>query len=265
MKAFSRFRSLTRSTVCCGAQVRRPWLSAEDQIIMEGVKRTGFKWRNIAALLPGRSDDAVRNRWNRLQAEPPDYIDADDLSAAAAQGQSQGRGQKESRCSHCGEPKRNHRCLVVPASSRTRRNGEQQRVCWTQDEDKTIRESVAALGQRWATIADKLDGRTEHGVRNRWHRLQVQDGAPLPANRASLRHSNPRVVSVHRTDLATTVRVQAAFLASVASEEDRNGAAAAAVRAQIIAAAQQVAVSQPAVADAGEMPQRIAKLLAPPP
>ena len=37
----------------------------------------GFKWRRIAAMLPNRSDDAVRNRWKRLakvegaeQAEP---------------------------------------------------------------------------------------------------------------------------------------------------------------------------------------------------
>ena len=28
-----------------------------------------MRWRKIAARLPGRSDDAVRNRWKRLSAE----------------------------------------------------------------------------------------------------------------------------------------------------------------------------------------------------
>ena len=42
-----------------------------------GVAELGLKWRTIAGRLPGRSDDAVRNRWKRLakvegaeQAEP---------------------------------------------------------------------------------------------------------------------------------------------------------------------------------------------------
>ena len=36
------------------------------QVIQEGVERWGCKWRQIAALLPGRSDSSIRNRWMRL-------------------------------------------------------------------------------------------------------------------------------------------------------------------------------------------------------
>lgn len=48
------------------AAERKEWTAAEDAVIREAVQTQGFKWRRIAAQLPGRSDDAVRNRWNRL-------------------------------------------------------------------------------------------------------------------------------------------------------------------------------------------------------
>ena len=49
-------------------QGRRVWLEEEDRTILDTVREIGFRWRTIASYLPGRSDDAVRNRWNRLQA-----------------------------------------------------------------------------------------------------------------------------------------------------------------------------------------------------
>ena len=46
---------------------RKSWLESEDQMIVDSVQAMGFRWRLIAGMLPGRSDDSVRNRWNRLQ------------------------------------------------------------------------------------------------------------------------------------------------------------------------------------------------------
>ena len=46
---------------------RKEWSSTEDELIRNAVAQLGYKWRVIAAQLPGRSDDAVRNRWSRLQ------------------------------------------------------------------------------------------------------------------------------------------------------------------------------------------------------
>ena len=37
------------------------------QLICDAVSNRGFRWREIATLLPHRSDDAIRNRWRRLQ------------------------------------------------------------------------------------------------------------------------------------------------------------------------------------------------------
>lgn len=45
---------------------RARWTAHEDQVIQEGVHRWGCKWRQISAMLPGRSDSSIRNRWMRL-------------------------------------------------------------------------------------------------------------------------------------------------------------------------------------------------------
>ena len=45
------------------------WKPEEDELIEEGVRRFGLKWRKVASALPGRTDSSVRNRWQRLQKE----------------------------------------------------------------------------------------------------------------------------------------------------------------------------------------------------
>lgn len=114
-----------------GHRKRLPWTAEEDEHIELGVilEKT---WRNIASSMPTfRSDDSVRNRWNRLQGQKPGKV-------------------SQSNKSH---------------------NTTVKRLPWTPAEDAILRQMVASGNKRWLCMRELLPGRHSGAMRNRWKRL----------------------------------------------------------------------------------------------
>ena len=173
---------------------RRTWSAEEDDTIRKCVEQMGPRWRQIAPLLPGRSDDSVRNRWKRLKEEAdaaaqrrrggPALSFADDSFAmsAASSTSSTTSISSHSRAAKRPAPEAADAAPKRQAASRQASIGSGreldddcengQRISWSPHEDQIIVRAVQELGPRWCAVAERLPSRTDQAVRNRWNRLQ---------------------------------------------------------------------------------------------
>lgn len=203
-----------------GAKRRRrkiAWTARESALILGGVRTIGTQWDVIAAELSkevsalGRTGDAVRNRWHRLQKVHALGTGGDaDSAALTALLARLAREQAASAAPGATPPAEEHEWLRPPKPAPTKKRGspppaaaepatttepaaaEQAtaaggprkrgrgaahgRAIWRPAEDALIEEGYLRYGAQWRRIAATLPGRSDSSIRNRWVRLQRERG-----------------------------------------------------------------------------------------
>jgi len=150
-----------------------PWSADEDAALMVHVRELGQVWRKIAGLLPGRTDDAVRNRWLRLS-----QLGVGDKSVAPGENTpcvkvepSTLSAPTDHQLGHYSAPPARPPKAKPKVAKATGGVGGK---FWTPEEDETIVSLVASVGTKWGKIAEQLPGRIPHATRHRYERLMMK-------------------------------------------------------------------------------------------
>jgi len=156
------------------------WTNTEDLAILVAARRIGSQWGTIANHLPGRTADAVRNRWHRLQKRHSLRNSEEGRAVIDSLLLASGIDPNWSPIGE-GEEATNGRDSTASRDSRGEHSkGEHSRTGWAPEEDRLIEEGVRRFGCKWRQIRELLPNRSDSSVRNRWMRICRERGKQAP-------------------------------------------------------------------------------------
>ena len=139
------------------------WTNTEDLTILAAVRRIGTQWQRIADNLPGRTQDAVRNRWHRLQKTHA--LNDTEEGRCALDGLLIASGVDPNWC----PPELAHPAPMMDGRDQCIRGSDHGRHMWTAEEDRIIEEGVRQLGCKWRQVRgmpnDGLPASLSHTLR----------------------------------------------------------------------------------------------------
>lgn len=155
------------------------WDPLHDQRLIDAVETYGPRWKWIALCLfaeTGLSDDAVRNRYQRiLDLEWEDEDDELLLDAVAIHGL---RWDVISRLVFSSDvtPRQLswRYARLTNCDGRSRSGGSTVRRIWTAEDDALLLSAVIAHHRCWRDVMTCFPGRARNSVRNRWSRIVLR-------------------------------------------------------------------------------------------
>ena len=174
---------------------KQGWTPEEDETIVRMVQLNGQKWSVIACALPGRTDDAVRNRYLRLQKKKSTL-----------------GGNKPTVTS------------ADLAECQATKKGDM----WTAEEDAKIMEGVQHHGFKWQLIAHELPGRSANAVRNRYLRCSpacssLASAAAVSTESAVSTAVPPRATQQHPSNTPPAMEQQGLHMPDLSDELNGQG------------------------------------------
>lgn len=215
---------------------KEPWSDSEHSILIASQRELGNKWTEIAKRLPGRSENAVKNRWNSCRRRHSDFDSSKDESShrygtdakARAQIKTKGDYSVPSTDSYgkkkqfqnvnfalTNNTKRKNTTSVSssvhrPASSGSRRTTDKQPRASTKVNDSTYRFKTESFTGAYSY------------KRKSYHKAEQCTAALSKRHKTSSKVSSPQKVSLSNATLEPSPKLPASIRKAVAPTADNS-------------------------------------------